>query len=172
VVLVGSTPLPPSNPSATSLTVTLPAALPAGTQTAQVVQQPLLGSPPVPHGSGVQSVPFAFSLSPLIRRTGNPSIYQVTVLTGVGSPPSDTVAVTLDPAVQIGQRSVLLLLPQTGGPPTLFDGGAATTSTNTLVFAVGIPPSGSYFVQVIVDGAESPLDANASGQSIGPGITL
>jgi len=173
VVLVGGMTLTPSTASATSLTVTLPASLAAGTQTAQVAQLPLLGSPPVPHAGGVQSAAVPFTLSPLIRRSGTPAVYQVAVATGVGSPPGDGVTVTLDPVVQVGQRTILALLPPGAGAlPTLFDGGTATAATNTLMFAIGIPPSGQYFVQVIVDSSESPLDTDGSGQPTGPGITL
>jgi hypothetical protein len=173
VVLVGGTTLTPSAASATQLTVTLPATLAAGTQTAQVAQLPLLGSPPVPHAGGVQSAPAPFTLLPLIRRSGSPPVYQVAVLTGIGSPPGDTVTVTLDPTVQAGQRTILALLPQAAGAlPTLFDGGTATAPGNTLVFGIGIPPAGNYFVQVIVDSSESPLDTDGSGQPVGPGITL
>jgi Pvc16 N-terminal domain len=174
VVLVGGTNLMPApNASATSLTITLPATLAAGAQTAQVVQQPLLGSPPVAHGGGVQSMPAPFVLSPLIRHSGSPPVYQIAVAIDTGSPPADTVTVSLDPAVQTGQRSVLALLPQAPGAlPTLFDGGTATAPTNTVVFTIGFPPAGNYFVQVIVAGAESPLDTDASGLATGPVITL
>ena len=64
------------------------------------------------------------------------------MLTGIGSPPGDTVTVTLDPTVQAGQRTILALLPQAAGAlPTLFDGGTATAPGNTLVFGIGIPPA-------------------------------
>ncbi|HUB14146.1 MAG TPA: DUF4255 domain-containing protein [Acetobacteraceae bacterium] len=173
VVLAGGVTLTPSAASATQLTVTLPATLPAGTQTVQAAQLQLLGSPPVPHGGGVQSAPAMFTLSPLIRRSGSPPVYQVAMQTGVGSPPADTLTVNLDPAVQPGQRTILTLRPPgTGTLPTLFDGGTATSATNTLTFPIGIPPPGAYLVQVIVGHAESPLDFDASGQAIGPGITL
>jgi hypothetical protein len=173
VVLVGGITVTPAVATATSLTVTLPASLAAGLQTAQVAQLALLGSPPVPHGPGVQSAAVPFTLSPLIRRSGSPPVYQVTLSPDVGSPPGDSVTVTLDPVVQVGQRTILALLPPGAGAlPTLFDCGTATVATNTLVFAIGVPPSGEYFVQVIVDSSESPLDTDASGQPVGPGITL
>jgi Pvc16 N-terminal domain len=176
IVLVGTTTtLIPSTASATALTVTLPAGLPAGLTAASVVQQPLLGIPPVAHAGGITSTPALFTLCPQIRRTGSPAIYQIAVATGVGAPPSDQVTVTLDPAIQPGQRAVLALRPaatQEGALPLLFDGGVATVATNTAVFLIGIPPSGGYFVQVIVDNAESVLDLGPGGTPTGPEITL
>lgn len=173
VVLVGGVTVTPSAADATGLTVALPAGLAAGPQTVQVVQQPLLGSPPVPHAGGVSSQPAPFTLRPLIRRSGAPPVYQISVQTGVGSPPSDILTAVIDPVVQAGQRSVLSLLPQAGGaPPLLFDGGRAAAPTNALSFAIGIPPTGAYFVQVIVDGATSPLDTDAAGQPVGPRVSL
>jgi hypothetical protein len=177
-VLVAGTALTPSAASATQLTVTLPAGVPAGTQTAQVSQLALLGSPPVAHAGGVQSVPAPFTLLPLIRRSGSPPVYQITRQTGVGSPPADTVTVVLDPAVQAGQRAILALRPQAAGArPTLFDAtlftegtATATAPTNTLIFPIGIPPAGTYFVQVIVDRAESPLDTDGSLHPSGPTV--
>lgn len=173
VVLVGGSSLTPSAASATEMTVTLPTGLPAGAQTALVVQEPLLGSPPVAHAGGVQSAPATFTLAPLIRRSVSPVTYQITVQTNVGSPPGDAVTVTLDPTVQPGQRVVLVLRPTAPGAlPLLFVGDTVTAATNALVFAVAPPPPGAYFVQVLVDDAESPLDVDAVGNPIGPQVTL
>jgi Pvc16 N-terminal domain len=174
-VLIGTTTLTPSTPpSATGLTVTLPASLPAGLTAASVVQQPLLGIPPVPHAGGITSAPALFTLCPQIRHSGSPAVYQIAVATGVVSPPSDSVTVVLDPAIQPGQRAVLALTPAAtpGALPLLFDGGTATQATNAPVFPIGIPPPGSYFVQVIVDSAESVLDIGSGGTPTGPEITL
>jgi hypothetical protein len=173
VVEVGGAALAPTAASATQLTVTLPLGLQAGLQTATVVQEPLLGLPPSPHAGGVQSTPATFTLSPLIRRGGSPVSYQIAVQTGVGSPPGDAITVELDPTVQPGQRVVLVLRPPgVGALPTLFDGGIVSAATNALIFTVAPPPSGVYFVEVIVDNAESPLDTDAAGNPIGPRITL
>jgi len=173
VVQVGGATLAAAPASPTQLTVTLPPGLPAGLQTATVVQQPLLGSPPSPHAGGARSAPATFTLSPQIRRSGSPVSYAITVTTGVGSPPGDTIAVALDPTVQPGQRVLLALQPPGAGPlPRLIEGGLVPAATNTLVFALAPPASGPYFVQVIVDSSESPLDYNAAGQPVGPRVTL
>jgi hypothetical protein len=178
VVVAGGITLTPSAASPTQVSVSLPPGLPAGTQTAYVAQLPLLGSPPVAHAGGPQSAPAAFTLLPLIRRTGSPPVYQITTQTGVGSPPADTITVVLDPAVQASQRAILALRPQAPGArptlfgATLFNEGTATAPTNTLVFPVGIPAAGAYFVQVIVDGAESPLDMDGAGRPFGPTVSL
>ena len=173
VVQVGGATLTPSPAGTTQLTVTLPATLAAGWQALVVVQQPLLGVPPVAHAGGAQSAPAAFTLAPLIRRSGTPAVYQIAVQTGVGTPPADQVTVTLDPQIAVGQRVLLSLLPTVAGAlPLLFDGGTVAAATNAPVFSIGTPPPGSYFVQVIVDGAESPLDVDAGGNPTGPEITL
>jgi hypothetical protein len=62
--------------------------------------------------------------------------------------------------------------PGVGALPLLSDGGTVSAATDALVFTVARRPSGAYFVQVIVDNAESPLDSDAGGNPVGPRITL
>jgi hypothetical protein len=172
VVLVGGAAITPSAATAEQLTLTLPATLNAGPQTLAVVQQPLLGSPPVAHAGGAQSAPAAFVQAPLIRRSAAPVVYEITVA-AAAAPAGDTIAVTFDPTAAAGQRILLSLTPAAAGSlPLIFDGGAVPAPTNVFTFPVGDPAAGSYFVQLIVDGATSPFDVDVAGNPTGPQVSL
>jgi hypothetical protein len=92
----------------------------------------------------------------------------------VGSPPEPSIVATVIPRVQVGQRVVLQLLPQTSppGPGLLFDGGTLTATSDTLTFPIPGLPSGQYFARVLVDGAESPLAFGYGGVPIGPVVSV
>jgi len=177
-VIIGAKQLVPDSVSATQITVTLPAGLSAGAQTAQVAESLMIGTPPSPHAAGFQSSAGAFVLHPVIRQGSPPGSYAINVQKNSGSPPTTTVTVTVDPAIAAGQR-VLLELIRMNAPRAvfLFDGGTIATATNTAAFTLGLQGSqvlaaGEYLVQVRVDGAESPLDLDSGGNPIGPLITL
>jgi hypothetical protein len=160
--------------SDTQITVGLPHGLPAGAQTAQMIQSLMLGTPAVPHQQGFQSDVATFVLHPEIQRTGSPpGPYAITVQTGVGSPPGDAITVKVSPMVAKGQRALLELL-QLAQPTAarLFDAGLVQNGTDTLTFEVRELPPGRYLVRVRIDGAESPLDFDPSGEPIAPSITL
>jgi hypothetical protein len=161
VVVTGTT-LTPSTATDTALTVTLtPGAFSAGPQTVQVLQPVILGSPPVLHpGTGAVSGIFAFVLVPTIGPGS------VTVVSG----PSLNVPVV--PEIQAGQRVVLQLTPQLAPEtPRLIDGGVLTAATSSLSFPAAGLAHGVYFVQVLVDGAISPLTPFA-GPPTGPQVTI
>ncbi len=66
----------------------------------------------------------------------------------------------------------MLVLSQANPPFTrLIDGGALTASSITLTFPLPAIGAGTYFVQVMVDGAISPLTM-AGGQPTGPTVGL
>jgi hypothetical protein len=142
-------------------------------RTAQVVQPVLLGSPPVAHpGVGALSGVSPFILAPAIAPSSSPGGYGVRVLDAYGSPPGRALAVDTIPAVRTGQRA-LLLLSQTAPPATrLVDGGVLAADANTLIFPLPALAAGQYFVQILVDGAQSALAVNAGGAPVGPVITL
>ncbi|MDQ6867042.1 MAG: DUF4255 domain-containing protein [Pseudomonadota bacterium] len=173
-VLIGGIQQTPTAITDTEITVLLPHALRAGAQTVQVMQSLMLGTPPVPHQQGFQSDVATFVLHPVIQKTGSPpGTYDITVQTGVGSPPGDVITVKVGPTVAKGQRALLELL-QLIQPTAarLFDAGFVQNDTDTLVFEVqGLPP-GDYLVRVRIDGAESPLDFDPSGAPVAPSITL
>jgi len=159
-VLIGGVTQTPAAIGPTSITVTLPPGLAAGTQTAQVMQPLALGVPPVLHpGTGGASGIAAFVLNPIIAPTSPPGGYAISVIPSFGSPPDPAIVVTVIPTVQTGQRVLLQLLPQASPPAgtRLFDGGTLIAPSDTLTIPIPDLPPGTYAVQVLVDGAESPL---------------
>jgi hypothetical protein len=166
------------------ITVPLPGTLLAGVQGVQVVHRTLLGLPPTPH-RGVESNVAAFVLQPLIQ---NISIFNPQ---GTGnSPRSADVNLTVNPAIRDTQRVVLLLnefIPFASPPQTTVaesysfvaptpplsspSAGPPGTSNNITIPVRGVK-AGSYLVRIQVDGAESPLEANAAGQYVAPLLTL
>lgn len=162
-VLIGGVPAPTSQITPNRILLTLPPGLAAGVQTVQAVQPMALGSPSTPHpGVGAMSSVTPFVLLPSIAPSSPPGGFAIRVLPNFGSPPGRAIAVDVLPTAQSGQR-VLLLLSQTAPPMRrLIDGGALTADANTLTFPIpGLTP-GTYFVQVLVDGAQSPLVSGAA----------
>jgi Pvc16 N-terminal domain len=161
----------------------IPATLPAGVQGVQVVHRTLLGSPPSPHG-GIESNLSAFVLRPHIESS---------LVSDVQGPPasrSANINLTVEPAIGETQQVELRLNefvpvaspPQTASPasysftaPTRFPLSPPTSppgpSANISVPIRGVK-SGSYLIRVQVDGAESPLETNVSGQYVAPLLTI
>jgi len=174
-VLIGGAAQTPAAIGPTSITLTLPGTLAAGTQTAQVMQPLLLGVPPVLHpGTGGASGIAAFVLNPMIAPGSPPGGFAISVIPAFGSPPGRALAITVIPAVQAGQRVLLQLLPQTSPPAStrLFDGGTLTAASDTVTIAIPNVPSGIYAVQVLVDGAESQLHFGPGGVPIAPLVSF
>ena len=131
----------------------------AGVQGVSVVHPLLMGVPPFEH-SGFESNVAAFVLRPRV--------------TAVAAPDSTHVNVTLDPALRIGQRAVLLLNRVPGALPAahVFTNRPATADTATPGFVVDGVAAGQYFVRVQVDGAESPVDLDATSPTFGPTVVI
>lgn len=159
--------------------VQIPAALKAGVQGVQVIHDIDMGTPPEPH-SGVSSNLAAFVLRPAIV----PPV-QVLNLQDLGSGlRAANLDVTVSPAVGDNQSVVLFLNESVAvaSPPPLppvaysFVAPPRSSSPPDEAITLRIPISGvrtgSYLVRVQVDGAESPLVADAGGQFIGPQVTL
>jgi hypothetical protein len=173
-LLLSGVPQTPLVASPTRITALVPHGLAAGPQTAQVRQNLLLGIPPSQHQRGFQSNVATLVLHPAIRRLGSPpGSYDITVQHHLGSPPATAITLGVIPTVRQGQRAVLELL-QSADPSAahLFDAGIMPADTDTLVFQLGLMPSGAYLVRVWVDGAESPFDLDPSGMPTGPTVTL
>jgi hypothetical protein len=95
-----------------------------------------------------------------------------------GSPPGAVTAV-LAPGVGPRQQVDLLLNNLAGSPPLAYSVPAEPhpTETDTITFDVAAvlgaaSPPVTYLARVRVDGAESPLQVNASNQFSGPTVTL
>jgi Pvc16 N-terminal domain len=160
-VLVTGTTLVPTAATSTSVTVSLTSGqFSAGPQTAQILQPATMGIPPVLHsGTGPVSGIAAFVLVPSIG-PGAPSVS------------GSTLTVPVIPTIQPGQRVLAQLTPKVQPAAVrLVDGGVLTVKSDAPSFPLtGVAP-GSYFVQVLVDGAISPLTP-FGGPPSGPLITV
>jgi hypothetical protein len=163
----------PASIAPNRITLTLPSSLAAGAQTAQVMQPLALGAPPGLHpGTGSASGIAAFVLRPAIAAGSPPGSFAISVLSAFGSPPGPAVRLTVVPKARTGQR-VLLLLTQSGPVfSRLYDGGVLTGDHDTLIFPIPGLPTGTYFAQVLIDGAQSALAIGQGGTPTGPTITL
>jgi Pvc16 N-terminal domain len=188
VINVGGIEVEPADSDVTDsqIIVPLPGGLQAGVQGVQVIQRTLLGSPPAPH-RGFESNVAAFVLGPrVVEPIG------IANLQGTGSAPrSARVDLTVDPAVGDTQRVVLFLneLIQTVSPPGTDEGQPQAYSfsapsriplsppnppgsSQTISIPISGVEAGDYLVRIQVDGAESPLGTDASGQYNAPRVTI
>lgn len=165
----------PDEVNNTRVVFTLPSELYAGVQGVQVVQELLMGSPPVPH-KGIYSNAGAFILSPEIKT--------LQVLNPAGSPGSRSadIKIALKPFVSQKQRIVLFL--------NEFIPGDAETAlsysfqldeipfasppgdVDTVTIQINNVKSGIYLARIQVDGAESKLGIDSLGRYNAPQITL
>jgi Pvc16 N-terminal domain/IPT/TIG domain len=155
----------PTSVTDRQIVATLPAALPAGVNTVQIVQPLTFGTPADPH-SGFESNVAPFMLAPLIT-TSPLSIKVGTKLTLGVNPP---VGRTQRASLAVGARSITIPARPVGGPAT----------TATLDFPIPADfPTGDFPIRLQIDGAQSPLeiDQNPNSPTFGqltgnPKITL
>jgi hypothetical protein len=176
-VLVGGIEAPSLDEvSSTRIVLSIPAGVQAGTRAVRIVNRAMIGTPPSPH-AGVESNPRSFQLRPRITDPVNASVQ------GSGNQPrSGDVTVQLSPEVGRTQRVTLLLnekQPPATRPPrsNTFEAPPRTQPTDPETSAsVTIPVSGliagQYLVRVRVDGAESLLETNASGEYDAPEVDI
>jgi hypothetical protein len=184
-VNIGGIAVTPSNPTDTMIIAGIPDGLQAGVQGVQVVQQVLMGSPPVPH-AGVESNLSAFVLRPqIVGPVG------ISNLQGSGSDPrSADVTLQVNPAIGDAQRVVLLLNqfvsplspPSSTAPPQAYSFNALPRvlvsppgppgSSHSVTIPISGVQAGTYLARVQVDGAESPLDADATGLFVAPQVNI
>jgi hypothetical protein len=161
----------------------IPASLRAGVQGVQVIHQTLLGSPPSPHG-GVESNLSAFVLRPHIETIG------ISNLQGPPASRSANVNLNVKPAIGDNQRVEIRLnefVPVASPPSTMLAASYSFTAPTRIPLSPPTSPpgpsenitipirgvkSGSYLLRVQVDGAESPLATNVSGQYVAPMLTI
>jgi hypothetical protein len=168
----------PDAASDTHIAVPLPAGLRAGLHGVQVVQPALMGAPPTPH-AGIESNVSAFVLQPTITVTASP--VSTRTVDGVTLSTAD-VTVSCGPPVGKAQRVVLLLNefnPPAGRSPRAHGVPAPSRQlpsepeeTASLTIRIVDVVAGTYLVRLQVDGAESPLAIDASGQYAAPQITI
>ena len=161
VRLNGKVDVPPAATDVTDETISLavPAALRAGPNTAQVLHDLPVGTPPQPRRFASSNVT-AFVLAP--RATaGLPG----SVARGA------TLAVTLSPPVDRRQRVVLMLDDITIERSVAAGDPATEPQVRFRVPSTGVA-TGQYRARVSVDGAETALTVNASGVYSGPLVTV
>jgi hypothetical protein len=164
----------------TKLSFSLPANLPAGVHSLQVVHPVLLGSPPLPHpGAGAASNAEAFILCPQIVNT----LIQNPLGSGA-SLRSASIQLTVNPAIGPGQDVLFILNEFIPGPATTIpksysfspplpslDSPPAGPSATIIIPITGVKAA-DYIMRIRVDGAESPVSSDAGGQYNGPLITI
>lgn len=162
--------------SNTRIVLSISAGVQAGRRAVRVVHYTLMGDPPSPHG-GVESNAETFELRPQITAPVSANVQ------GSGNQPrSGTVTVQLSPEVGRTQRVTLLLnekQPPSTRPPRSYSFEAPSrtqpndpeTSASITVPVSGLAP-GQYLVRVRVDGAESLLETNSSGEYISPDVEV
>ena len=160
----------------TRIILSIPAGLQAGTRAVRVVHYTMMGSPPSLH-EGVESNAETFELRPRITAPVGANVQ------GSGNQPrSGSVTVQLSPQVGRTQRVTLLLnerQPPGTRPPRSysFETPSRTqptdpqTSAQITVPVSGLAP-GQYLVRVRVDGAESLLGTNSSGEYTSPDVEI
>ena len=159
-VRVGNMVVTPPVVTETAIIMPVPAGLQAGVLGLQVIQQLLLGAPPVAH-PGYES-----NVMPLVLR---PVIVPALATTA-------QIQVGVTPAVQPGQRVMLMLNQMAAATPLActFALTPLTTSSTSLTFNItGVQGGGTqYFIRIQVDGAESPLDLTLGSPTFGPTVTI
>jgi hypothetical protein len=174
-VVFDNNPTAPQTPQAvgsggSAITATVPV-LPAGINTLRVVQQVAVGAPPVKNV--VESNVSLFYLQPVIRQgpaPPNDDLITVGPVDNTQTPPTTTVTVELDPALESTQQVQLLLNelePPAGAAPLsfTFDADTSQISTNSASFTTFGTRPGAYLVRVRVDGAESLLRTDPTTQA-------
>ena len=146
------------------ITLTVPAAVPAGVNTVQVIQQLDLGTPATPH-RGFESNVAAFILAPRITTPQPISVARGASLSLVFQPP---VSRSQQVAILLGEQQITLPARPAGAAPV-----------TTLGFPIPATfPTGDFLLRLRVDGAESPLDTDTDpnsptfNQYIGPKVTI
>lgn len=177
---------PAADISPTRIRIQLPDALRAGVQGVQVVHRRLMGSPPEPRLAATSNLA-AFVLRPAITSVAADNI------TGAGTGDemrlSAIINLVVEPPVKSSQRVVLLLnefAPEQGTTALAYSFNAPSGNTASppdetanLSIPVSGMVAGKYLVRVLVDGAESPLVADANpptpadaGRYFSPQVTI
>ena len=165
LVLVEGTERTPTDVKDAQVTLPLPANVHAGVQGLQVIQKMFMGTPLAAHRG------FESNVAPFVLR---PTISAATAVAAPNPPGGTNVTLTLTPNIGVGQRAVLLLNNVAVSPPISFTSLPAVSKVdfNQVTINIAGVPTGNYLVRVQIDGAESLLTTNASGQFIGPTVAM
>ena len=162
-VQMGDLVVAPTKVTPSTITLSVPASLPAGVLGVQAIQQLEMGTPPQLH-PGFQSNVAAMVLHPVITPV---------------SANSTQITLNITPTVEATQRVSLLLNESTLPPPSppaayTFTLPPLTVSTSSLTFNLKNVQGGgtSYFIRVAVDGAASLLDLDPASLTFGPTVTI
>lgn len=151
-----------------SMTVTLPAGVHAGTNQVRVAHRALMPDGTFRTSESSNSAPFLYA--PRIRPKG-PGLDVTPSLSG--PPLKGKITVKIDPQVGKDQKATLLLNPIGTSAETLsFPSPTLSADTDTIAFVVAGLVAGDYLIRVEVSGAQSPLIQDAGGNYIGPKVTL
>jgi Pvc16 N-terminal domain len=163
LVQVGNTQVATKDAGVNRLSFVVPNTLQAGIQSVQVVQQLLLGKPPVPH-YGFESNVMPFVLRPTIN-----NVSKANVQGQGGGLFSADLTITLTPQVGPRQRVVLVLNSVAGSATSAaysFISEARAANTDTLTFSITDVSPATYIVSVQVDGAQSVVDSTSKTVTI------
>ncbi|HEY2990872.1 MAG TPA: Pvc16 family protein [Candidatus Binatia bacterium] len=170
LVLLGGIERAPLSVSDTEITLGVPPDLRPGMHALQVTHKITMGAGAGAPHRGFESNVAAFVLRPRITLP----IVNTTQPDPHGGPPLPALRVAVDLTVGKEQRVVLLLNSTSGANPAARSFLSSTRPADLASVTVAIPdvPPGQYFVQVQVDGAESPLDLDPGSPNFGPTVTL
>jgi Pvc16 N-terminal domain len=145
----------------TRIIVPLPPTLRPGLHSVQVAHPVDFGTgfPSEPH-RGVESNVVAFVLAP-----------RITTAAPIAAPRNTTLTLTISPPVGRAQRAALLAGGGTVSIPARPAAGPATTPTLDFPIPADFV-TGTQLLRVQIDGAESPLGVDGSGQFASPTVTI
>ena len=153
--------------------VTLPAGLPAGIVGVELVRPLDIGAPPPKDVN--ESNMGVFLHRPVFQLVGGvPDIVLGPV--APGPPPTRPLRIRIVPTLQPGQDVRVLLnnvVNSPSNPGFTFTGvPGANPATDPITFTLAGVTNGTYMVRVRVDGADTPLEIDASGAFAGPTIVV
>jgi len=147
---------------ATRIIVPLPANLQPGLHAVQVVHPANFGTVAAPIlRRGVESNVAAFVLSP-----------EITTPAPIAAPRNTTLTLAINPPVGRAQRATLLAGSGTVSIPARAAAGPDTTPTLDFPIPSDFPTGPNLLLRVQIDGAQSPLEVDASGQFNSPTIAI
>ncbi len=148
--------------SATRIIIPLPASLQPGLHAVQVVHPANFGTDIAPIlRRGVESNVAAFVLSP-----------EITTPPPIAAPRNTTLTLTINPPVGRAQRATLLAGSGTISIPARPAAGPDATPTLDFPIPADFPTGPNLLLRVQIDGAQSPLDVDGSGNFDSPTIAI